>query len=113
MSDIGDTFKALRQEDKRDRADNRDAAAKTLSEASKLAAENGMILVRNTEAHYQVKHKRDGWILDVYPGNQRLYAPVRPGHPRAPYITMPYDRCWTLTDVVAALVAVTAGGARA
>ena len=106
MSDIGDTYKALREEDKRDREQNRQQATHDFTAAVELANQHGMGLIRRSDTHYQINHI-DGWLLNLYPGNQRLYGD-RNRRVKAPsvdlHIAAEEMRCWTLLDVVHSLV---------
>jgi hypothetical protein len=88
------------------RATRRKCAGHQFLEAAKLARERGLTLMQRSEQHYQLIGP--GWLLDVYPGNHRLYRP-QPGrlHPkRAPYLDVRL-RDWTLLDVVEAAPAAT------
>ena len=80
----------------------REAATAEYLVVARLATEAGLALLRLSEAHYQLKG--DGWVQNIYPGNQRLYydrnQPSRP-----PYLNLPVDRDWSLTDVVTLTIA--------
>lgn len=90
-----------------ERADRRSEAGNEFDLAEQFAAANGLKLLQRSEQHYQLIGP--DWLLDVYPGNLRLYRP-RPGtrHPkRAPYLRVPID--WDLVDVVRAAIEVNDG----
>ena len=103
MSDTSDICKALKEDDRQDRAANRKQAGGEYETARFYGATHGLLLIRRTDAHYQLS--ADGWQLNLYPGNQRIYRD-KTRKTRAPFVRLDPTRCWTLTDVVeAALVA--------
>lgn len=69
-------------------------ARKDLIEAETLAAQNGLYLRRCTDSHYQLRGAR--WLLNLYPGNQRLYRD--PTKDQLGWLELPDP--WTLLDVV-------------
>lgn len=79
-------------------------ATRDFEQARQVAEENGLLLVRHSESHYQLSHVRKGWLTNIYPGNRRLYGdPNRTG----PFLHVHHD--WTLLDVVRAAVKVERG----
>jgi hypothetical protein len=100
VSDSSDLTQEIREY--RDAIGKRDREKVDFQEASALAMAHRMRLFRHTEVHYQLRHE-DGWLLELYPGNQRICAPPR--KVRAPVVDM-RDRAvpWTLLDVVRAVV---------
>lgn len=81
--------RAARGTKRRHRADHE------FDEACQLAEANGLRLHRCSFAHYQLIHVAKNWLLDIYPGNRRLYSdPKRKG----PFLSVPHD--WTLIEVV-------------
>lgn len=80
------------------------ASEETFDDARYLASRNGMRLVHPAIGHYQLRHERMGWILNLYPRkrgiNPRAYHD--PKH-RGPYLQLP-ER-WTLLDAVKSAVA--------
>lgn len=92
-------LKAVRAEQCRQR--RADAAAE-YGDASQLAAEAGLSLLRRSDSHYQLWG--GGRLLNVYPGNQRLYRDS--SFPPFPKLTIPAGD-WTLTDVVRAAIRTT------
>ena len=76
-----------------------DAAADEMSTASKAAASAGMTITQPSAIHFQLRGR--GWLMNIYPSNQRLYTDR---NHRAPFLRMPTDRDWTLMDVVVAAI---------
>jgi hypothetical protein len=70
----------------------RGTAEKQYAEAAAYARQNGFELVRHTDAHYKVKTAH--FLLEVYPGNQRIYR----HESNTPFIHLP--DVWSLMDVV-------------
>ena len=69
--------------------------------AQKLAAENGLVLIQCTESHYQLMPIHKPWVINLYPGNGRVYSD--PSHkPRAPFLGL--DPGWTLLHAVQELI---------
>lgn len=103
MSDYR-VYKALEEEVRRDRRENREQAEAGFPAARKLAAANGLSLRRYDDTLYQLRSDR-GWLLNVYPGNQRLYSP-KDRTPEAPILWAIHERqaAWTLLDVVMAAI---------
>ncbi len=50
--------------------------------AAKLAEENGFRMRKCSDAHYQLVHVEKDWLLNIYPGNGRLYNDP---HRKPPY----------------------------
>ena len=84
--------------------DRAEISESTSSDAAKLAAENGMSLTAPSNGCYQLRHRRKGWIINMYPrrngGSPRMYHD--PNH-RGPFLDLP--ELWTLLDAVHAAVA--------
>ena len=95
---IWDVFKVLKQERQAQGYKRRRQAWEDFKPAAQAASQFGMILVQHTETHYSLRHQK-GWILNIYPGNRRLYRDPNT-HTRSPYLKLPED--WTLIDVVEA-----------
>lgn len=91
---IGRAHRIIRQEEGKARADQ---AHDDFQSAVTLAAESGITLRRCTDRHYQLK--RDGWTINLYPGNQRIFR----NNTDAPFLYVPNP--WTLTDAVRAAIA--------
>jgi len=67
-----------------------------------LAKDNGMILIQRSAYHFQLRWLKQGWLLNLYPTNQRLYWDR--SH-QGPFLKMPETRDWTLFDIVSAAIA--------
>jgi len=93
-------FKLLQKERQQERAEARLVSDENFASASQLATQSGMILVRHTDVHYQLQ-SQSGWLLNIYPGNRRLYHDRN--KPKPPYLNIPPN--WTLIDVVHAAIA--------
>lgn len=70
-------------------------ATREFSEACQLAEANGLRLVRHTDAHYQLVHVEKDWLLNIYPGNGRLYSD---SHRKPPYFGL--EPGFSLIEVV-------------
>ena len=79
------------------RAARADSAASQFAEAAYLADGSGMLLLRRTQYHFQLLHQRDGWIVNIYPSNRRIYHDK---NHRGPFLKLPHD--WDLLSVVRA-----------
>lgn len=98
-------YAAERAQKQKRRERNRGHAGKVFIDASTRASQRGLQLLRRSDQHYQLIGP--DWLLDVYPGNHRLYRPT-PGRrypTKAPFLKVPYG-AWTLMDVVEAAPAV-------
>lgn len=71
-------------------------AAKEFKEASTLASQNGLSLMKHTPFHYSLR-KPGGWIINVYPGKRRIHHDQKRGP--APFIDTKNIR-WSLVEVV-------------
>ena len=102
MSEAIDGYRALDELRKRDGKRRRTRADADFDEAAQYARDHVMILKDCGDGiHYQL-YGPGGWLLDIYPGNQRLYRPHR--LPRAPFLRIAVEDEWTLMDVVKAAV---------
>lgn len=95
MSDIGDLFKALKNQRIEEGRERRSLNVNDFSNAKELAEKANLKLIQKSDVHYQLKFN-DEWIVNIYPGNQRLYSDRNKNKP--PYIEI--EENWTLTDVV-------------
>lgn len=86
---------------KRRKRKAREAASKAFDEVAKLAESHDMKLRECSDAHYQLSHINDGWLLNLYPSNCRVYAD--PNKPKAPYLDLAGVK-WSLQDVVEAAI---------
>jgi len=98
MSDTTDDFKALQEEHKQLRRVNNERAEKTFPAAAAACSEIGLTLTRLCAGQFRLAHP-SGWHIDFYPGNGRIYSPIRT--PRAPFLKMPED--WRLADIADAV----------
>lgn len=95
---IGAYFRDVREARRDEAAGRRLDATQQFDRARQLAANHMMTLLRHDESHYQLRHPT-GWILNIYPGNRRLYHDA---NNRGPYIKT--DSNWTLIGVVQAAI---------
>jgi len=77
----------------------RSAAGTGYPAVARRASHHGLTLLRHSSVHYQLAWP-DGGVLDIYPGNKRLYRAK--GRKRAPFLKVPQD--WILFDVVDAAI---------
>lgn len=99
MSDIGETFRDLREARQTIGHERRWSAGDLYHEAAARAYRAGLDLTRHNEAHYSLA-REGGWRLNIYPGNGRLY--MDRNHARAPFLALPEG--WTILDVVDAAI---------
>lgn len=90
-------FDVLRKERQDAAVENRQRATAEYIAARSLADAADMKLCRHSEAHYSLTHRVDGWRVNIYPGNHRLWHD--PQRPRAPYLRLK-ELAWGLMDVV-------------
>lgn len=91
-------FGVLKKERQDEAEQSRQLATQMFRDALKKAHTFGFTLVRHSDTHYKVRTK--DWVLEVYPGNQRIYR--HPGS-KAPFLRLPEDRNWNLNDIVEAV----------
>jgi len=103
MGDMRDTFRAM-DDARKERAERRrKAAAQEYPEAATLAGANDLNLIRRSDQHYQLTgRKPNQWIMNLYPGNGRLFGDKK--H-MPPFLRVSAE--WTLSEVVNAAIAVT------
>lgn len=70
-------------------------AATEFDRAAQLAEDNGFRLRKCSYAHYQLVHIAKDWLLNIYPGNGRLYNDP---HRKPPYFGL--DPGFTLIEVI-------------
>lgn len=68
--------------------------------AAHLAENNGFRLRKCSDAHYQLVHVEKDWLLNIYPGNGRLYSDP---HRKPPYFGL--DPGFSLIEVVQRAIA--------
>lgn len=95
-------FKAINRERQEDGERRRLQATVDFRQAAVVASACGLRLTRYTDQHYQLGSINPRWLLDIYPGNQRLYrSKVGKQAVRAPFLALGWDD-WTLIDIVCA-----------
>lgn len=102
MSDVGEHYKSMRAERQKAAQQNRRGASADFFEAVKYASERGMIFVRRSASHYQLRvyagTSRDFfWLYNLYPGNQRIWIDRQHKGPFLNFITQ-----WTFKAVIIA-----------
>ncbi|MBE3126650.1 MAG: hypothetical protein IMZ57_13485 [Acidobacteria bacterium] len=102
MSDMGDTFKALRRHRQDEGERNRKYAADEFAFVQDIAAtRDGIDVKRLDDSHYQFILP-NGSLLNFYPGNQRLYWDKN--RPKGPHLKHRDEKAdWTLTAVLDAI----------
>ena len=90
-----DVYRYMRQERVQQGERHRQGAEQVYQDAAQFASGHGMRLKQLDPAHYQLVGP-DNSLLNIYPGNQRLYHD--PNRPKPPYLKLPEP--WTLLDVV-------------
>jgi hypothetical protein len=98
-----DLYQELRKEGQAE-GETRRAAAESVFEKAKVRAFGaGLMLRRNTEAHYTLAAGPAGdflWLWDLYPGKSRIR--ISRVHPATPRLEMAPG--WSLLDVVEAAI---------
>ena len=90
-------YKEARRERALDGEDNREKATREFAEACKMATPLGLCLIQKSPQHYQIMPTNRRWLLNLYPGNQRVYTdPNKPE--RGPYLGLRIP--WGLVDVI-------------
>jgi hypothetical protein len=96
-------FKAVHEASRKRRSRrNRSDAREGWREAARIAEQHGLKLIRHSDVHYKLRG--DGWEVELYPGNQRIWSNPQK---RGPYLAV--RRPWTLMDAVRAAVIATGG----
>lgn len=98
MSDDADLWRAVRDTKATESETRRRQAREDFPAAYRLAAAHGLTLLIHTHAHYQLIHP-DGWVLNIYPGNQRLNHDA---NRKGPFVRVKGE--WTLISVVEAVI---------
>lgn len=89
-------YRQLRTEKIQQGEERRQKATADYDQAVLVAKGFDMKLVRHSEIHYTLRPANNGWLLNIYPGNKRLYYDRKYGKP--PFIPLPLN--WSLVDVV-------------
>ncbi len=96
-------FEERKAERQLEKSCRRASASQQFASARNLAAAHHLILHCCSDVHYQLTPTHRRWLINVYPGNQRLYSDrSKPG----PYLKSHLPDQWDLLDVVKAAVAV-------
>ncbi len=82
------------------RSARRADAVTQFDRAVRLAEDNGFRLRKCSDAHYQLVHIEKDWLLNIYPGNGRLYNDP---HRKPPYFGL--EPGFSLIDVVRRAIA--------
>jgi hypothetical protein len=106
MSDVADGYRAYKAARQREGQERRQFNARLWTSLVEPLSEIGVMLHRHDDGHYAVEHKRVRWLVNLYPGNQRIYADRN--RPKAPYLSLPDP--WTLQDVADELLRLADGG---
>lgn len=113
MTDQIEAFQAMNEARQERNTKRRSVAGASFQDAAELATKHDMILLRRSNVHYSLygpatrnggngkPRYKDRWLLDLYPGNQRIFRPTN-RKPAAPFIQVAPN--WHLIDVVKAVV---------
>lgn len=108
MSEIGELFQAYREAKQAEGHERRWSADDLFRQAKGRAEGAGLSLIQidgqgprapRNAAHYQLRSPTAGWLLNIYPGNGRLYWDPRY---RGPFLRV--REGWTLLDVIEATI---------
>jgi len=107
MTEMGQLYQEMRdyRRDRRFRErvakDRRELAVEMFEDAAGIAEQAGLSLVQRTQAHYHLLPADGSWLINLYPGNQRIYHDRnKPG----PFLRLARDRAWDLIDAVEAAI---------
>lgn len=98
MSDYRSHHDAIRISRKHERSRNRKVAEADFEIAQRAAERHGIVLMRKSDSHYQIRFH--GCLLNVYPGNRRLYHDKN--HKTPPRLKLPSN--WTIIDVINTII---------
>lgn len=99
MSEESEWWKGIKKQRQNEAADRRSVAASEFASASAMATRSGLELMQLTPTHFQLRGR--GWIINLYPGNQRIYKD-RSTREKAPHLEL--QETWRLSDVVVAAI---------
>ena len=102
MSEIAETFRLLKRERFKAGQERRATAEHDYADALRLCRGTPLMLVKKDCSLYHLRHASAGWLINLYPGNQRIYADRN--RPRAPFLELT-GTAWTLLDIVKAALA--------
>ena len=104
MNETNEMWRGYRKHQQDERARRRARSAKLFSEAAELAEKNGMHLRQVNRHQYQLIWDAGG-LVNIYPGNCRLYLDKK--RPPTPYLNIRDE--WDLMDVVRAAIRANTG----
>lgn len=97
MSEVGDMWRDVRDERFAAKLSRRSMEAETFDSLAKYAREVGLELKQCSQSHYQLTCQDPAWLLNIYPGNRRLYwDPNR----RGPFLKV--EEPWCIRNVIIA-----------
>ena len=88
-------YKEMGKERQEEGEVRRNKAGNDFSIAKRMAESKGWVLKQHTYSHFQLISPGRKIIINLYPGNQRIYQDPKK---RGPYLKIPFE--WTLCDVV-------------
>ena len=91
-----EVYKTLRKEEEKDKEDSIQKSAKLYEKAVNLAVKAGWRLRKHSDIHYSLWESAEGWLLNIYPGNGRLYYDFR--KKKGPFLKLNIE--WNLLDVI-------------
>ena len=102
-----DYYKILRKQDQLEEEKSKENSADLYVEASELAKKAGWILRKHSDIHYSIWQSAEGWLLNFYPGNSRIF--YDPNRKKGPYLKLKDEKmnnilCPTILDVVRAAI---------
>ena len=101
MGDTGDLWRESKELQQRKKELNRNQATADYDQAARLAKDHGLELRKISAVHYQlIRPKPTYWILNIYPGNQRLYGDNK--H-RPPFVEIK-AKPWNLNLLVSSVI---------
>jgi hypothetical protein len=100
MNEDYEFYKTLRKDKSQEGKQRREQNVKLFAEARQKAACAGMTLEQHGDVHYALQSP-EGWRLNIYPGNLRLYYDRQYNKP--PFLKVP--PVWNLIEVIDAAIA--------
>ena len=93
-------YKDMRKLEEENKAESRQNSVNLYVEAAKLAKQVGWILRKHTDAHYSLWESAEGFLLNIYPGNERLYYDYK--KKKGPFLKLEIN--WNILDVIKAAI---------
>lgn len=104
--DIGSMYRMLNEVRRVEGEDRRSFNSRKYHAAAAKAQDYGLKLLQHSDVHYTLTldkaGKKSTWLLNIYPGNQRLYWDRQ--YLKPPWLSISDMRDWTLFDVVDAAI---------